>query len=351
MINSAYYYPTLISSINYGGLRYLDEFKLMKKSLNYVGEVKLCNINISCKNLIGIHECTDELINLIVDNSSTSSSSSYINANNIKLNKILSQIYTNWNSDINLGAGILNRFGAAIISLVIFLFDTKKVTKVNGTCKTFVKHLNIDLTSDNDENNNITNDGNKKLLLINKTRQITADDFCNFQLNLEPSSILVNVTINSLAQCKYKQEILVSGTNGTLILDNKKLIYRSTNISPNSKNIHEESISNRNEEKEIYNNDNECLFNNLFNSSFSNIERVYPELPLIFIKGLYYYLENVKDKFNNNNENSGYEDDEDHRLDSFEHTKIVQLIINNIYLSSEQQKWININYGIKSSLF
>ena len=30
MINSVYYYPTLISSINYGGLRYLDEFKLMK---------------------------------------------------------------------------------------------------------------------------------------------------------------------------------------------------------------------------------------------------------------------------------------------------------------------------------
>ena len=70
MINSAYYYPTLISSINYGGLRYLDEFKLMKKSLNHVGEVKLCNINISCTNLVGIHECSDELINLIVDNSS-----------------------------------------------------------------------------------------------------------------------------------------------------------------------------------------------------------------------------------------------------------------------------------------
>ena len=271
----------------------------------------------------------------------------------MKLNKILSQIYTNWNSDINLGAGILNRFGAAIISLVIFLFDSKKVTKVNGTCKTFVKHLNIDLVNNNDENNN--NTANSSKILINKTRQITADDYCNFQLNLEPSSILVNVTINSLAQCKYKQEILVSGTNGTLILDNKRLIYRSTNISTHSKNIDDEggnnnnSNQNINEEKEIYNNDDECLFNNLFNSSFSNIERVYPELPLIFITGLYYYLENVKDKFKNTEADGDVDDDR--RLDSFEHTKIVQLIINNIYLSSEQQKWINVNYGIRSSLF
>ena len=51
MINSARYYPSLMSSIYYGGLRFLSEFKLIKQYISHIGDIKVCNIVINCQNI------------------------------------------------------------------------------------------------------------------------------------------------------------------------------------------------------------------------------------------------------------------------------------------------------------
>ena len=96
MINSARYYPSLTASICYGGFKYLSEYKLVKHSMGLIGEIRVCNVIINCQN---IAQATFNVSAL------------------------------NWLIDRDLGAGVLNRFGSAIISLMLNLFENKKVVK------------------------------------------------------------------------------------------------------------------------------------------------------------------------------------------------------------------------------
>ncbi len=58
-------------------------------------------------------------------------------------------------------------------------------------------------------------------------RRLTADDHCSFQLVLAPSGALVNVVVNSLAECRYSQEVVVSGRGGALVWrDSPHLLLR-----------------------------------------------------------------------------------------------------------------------------
>lgn len=89
MINSARYYPSLISSICYGGFKYLSEFDLIKYYIKLIGDVKVCNINIECQNIAqNIKNVNNE-------------------SDNSRLNVSASAL--NWLIDRDLGAGVLNR--------------------------------------------------------------------------------------------------------------------------------------------------------------------------------------------------------------------------------------------------
>jgi hypothetical protein len=167
MINSARYYPSLISSISYGGLKFLPEFSLLKESLPLIGDIKFCNIIINCQNLAVIrHEKSAQTF--------TSSANTSAQA-------------LNWLTDSDLGAGVLNRFGASMVSFVLNLFEDKRVTKVFGTLRTFIEDLN---------NTNVSLKASPDDYPEKITRKITSDDHCSFQMCLEPSSIIVNVVIN-----------------------------------------------------------------------------------------------------------------------------------------------------------
>jgi predicted dehydrogenase len=371
MINSARYYPSLMSSISYGGLKYLNEFKLLKQSLQLVGQIKSCNIVVNCQNLALTRN--NLLTKSKTDNASVTdfkkehqrsgSISSLIDNINLAASQSQSSESINWLSDRDLGAGVLNRFGASIISMILNLFDNRRITKVYGCLKTFIDELDSDTKTKG-----------------NNYRKITADDYCTFQLNLEPESILVSVCINSIAQSKYSQEVSLCGTKGVLqwTSSNSKIQFRSTNKSVVTKVIEQQKLKSNNStidsllsnssiyfETEIVcdtqplnldsNNNNLLLSNNLskaseiFLNSYKNMEEKYPELPLLYIKGLFYYLENVKKKFlerniNNNSNSNSDKQQKNCSLDNFEHTKIVQSIVKHITISSLENRWITVNY-------
>lgn len=225
MIQSARYYPSLMSSVNYGGLKYLAEFRLLKQSLPLIGELKVCNVNISCQNLAmarslmykkqqqqqqqNHHNNNDSTSFPHMSSSSSSSSiSNLIDHIAMMASGNNASASLNWLTDKDLGAGLLNRFGAAIISLVLNLFDEKKCTRVLGSVRTFVDDPSLFESIKSPKANRNAN---------GSMRKITADDFCSFQMNLEPGSVLVNVTLNSLTHSKYTQEILFCGTKGFII--------------------------------------------------------------------------------------------------------------------------------------
>lgn len=386
MINSAHYYPSLINGCEYGGIRYLAEFKLVKQSLSLIGDIKLCNIVINCQSLINNKGSSNE-------NTSSSKTSQQKNGNFMD-NSFTSPSSINWLSDKDLGAGVLNRFGAAIISLILHLFDNKKVTKVYGCLKTFIEEMDDEQTNkfkkSKENSNQFSNYVNKS---SNQIRKITADDFVTFQLNLEPCSIMVNVTINSLSKCKYSQEVVLCGSDGVLVWSNSKIVFKSsdltklndlkkqklfkTQLKPDFDNLKSGASSNdSNYETELIPSDQIDPNAETFLNAYKNIEQKHPELPYFFIRGLYYYLANLKTEFierhklnnNNNNENTAnlnnitndstktanlksksmFFNNSNSKiktsLDTFEHMRIVQLIIKNINLSSESNRWVSVNY-------
>jgi hypothetical protein len=232
-------------------------------------------------------------------------------------------------------------------------------------------------------------------------RKITADDYCTFQMKLEPSAILVNVTINSLAQCKYSQEISICGNKGVLVLDNsqqmilrtsypqqltktieivKKLKTTTTTTDTNNNQTTTSQLDNSkipsdkksiipNETNDIneqekssasFTNDNNNNSKDdddeidAFLSQYNNLEDKHPELPLIFIRGLFHYLSQVKQEFSareaatTTTTTTTPKDKNSHHsmtnLDNLEHTRVVQSIIKNISISSESNRWIAVKY-------
>jgi hypothetical protein len=405
IINSARYYPSLMSSISYGGLKYLAEFKTLKQSLPLVGDIKCCNIHINCQNLAVarnnlLQKSKNEQQQQQQHSSSTNSSqnstttsnpalsnhqrsssiSSLIDNINLAASCSQSSAALNWLSDKELGAGCLNRFGASIISMILNLFETRKITKVYGSLKTFIEELEyLDLESGGGGGGGLETTKSKTPPHF---RKITADDFCTFQLNLEPDSILVNVSINSLAQTKYSQEICLCGSKGVLTWNNTKVLFRSTSKSrvvkiqeqqrqnltshKYSSDLHTDKNNNSLDatvnfssiyhETEIFNEQAESAqaaagakSADIFLNSYKNIEERHPELPLLYIKGLFYYLENVKKEFIERSTSGQQKQQQPGKtakagLENFEHTRIVQSIVKNICTASVENRWITVNY-------
>lgn len=92
--------------------------------------------------------------------------------------------------------------GSHIVDLVTFLTGERAV-RVHGVVRTFTKHTEV----------------------IKGIRQITAPDFCAFQMELH-SGILVTVTINShTVGSTFQQEIMVcSSTAHLVVISNLKCI-------------------------------------------------------------------------------------------------------------------------------
>ena len=176
MVQAAQYYPRLISTLNLG-LRFHPAFVKMRAALR---EARKGAKVATSASLIGpaITYC-----DVRIDSDS-----------------LVGDRY-GWQCDDAMGGGVLNLFGAHAIDLLAWLTGQRAV-RAHGVVRTF----------------------RPKTDKINGIRQISADDVCNFQLELSGGGF-ATVAINS-HRSAFSQEILVSGDDGHLVARNGNLFGR-----------------------------------------------------------------------------------------------------------------------------
>ncbi|XP_002002232.2 glucose-fructose oxidoreductase domain-containing protein 1 [Drosophila mojavensis] len=161
MVRAAQYYPTLISLVNHP-LRFLPAFTQMRRCLQdgligSLGEVVLMDVR-------------------------------------VQMGTLFPEKY-NWMCDAQMGGGALNLVGS-VVDLVHFLSQQQAI-RVHGVLRAYTKTTPS----------------------INGIRQITAPDFCNFQMELA-SGTLVTVALHShtVPTKSFSQEVLVYGSKGHLVV-------------------------------------------------------------------------------------------------------------------------------------
>ncbi|EDW85317.1 uncharacterized protein Dwil_GK18466 [Drosophila willistoni] len=159
MVRASQYYPTLISLVNHP-LRFLPAFTHMRRCLqeDFIGpDVVLMDVR-------------------------------------VQLGTLFPEQY-NWMCDAQMGGGALNLVGS-VVDLVSFLLQQQAV-RVHGVLRSYTKTTPA----------------------INGIRQITAPDFCNFQMELSKGT-LVTVALHShtVPAKAFSQEVLVYGSKGHLVV-------------------------------------------------------------------------------------------------------------------------------------
>lgn len=161
MVRSAQYYPSLISLVNHS-LRFLPGFSHMKQSLHngYIGpvaDISLVDIRVQMGSLL--HDRYD------------------------------------WLCDAAMGGGALNLIGSHVIDLVSFLIGRRAV-RVHGVIRTYTKQTPH----------------------IRGIRQVTAPDFCNFQMELDGGALVTASLHSNVSSASFLQEVLVCGRDGHLVV-------------------------------------------------------------------------------------------------------------------------------------
>lgn len=124
-----------------------------------------------------------------------------------------------WLCDATMGGGALNLIGSHIVDLVTFLIE-KRAVKVHGVVKTYAKTTPS----------------------VNGIRQITAPDFCNFQMEME-NGIIVTVSIMTNFSCTaFTQEVLICGRDGHLIVRGGDLFGQHNKTPASTVNDKEEAL-------------------------------------------------------------------------------------------------------------
>ncbi|ALC40032.1 CG17712 [Drosophila busckii] len=161
MVRASQYYPTLISLVNHP-LRFLPAFQQMRRCLQ--------------EELIGPQS---EVMLMDV---------------RVQMGTLFPDKY-NWICDAQMGGGALNLVGS-VVDLVSFLLQQQAI-RVHGVLRAYTKSTPA----------------------ISGIRQITAPDFCNFQMELS-SGTLVTVALHShtVPAKSFSQEVLVYGSKGHLVV-------------------------------------------------------------------------------------------------------------------------------------
>ncbi|XP_071503640.1 glucose-fructose oxidoreductase domain-containing protein 2-like [Diadema antillarum] len=260
MVTAAQYYPSLVSIMTHG-LRFLPAFVRTKRMIQEgeIGEVFLCDVRLSCGSLL-----TDKF---------------------------------NWMCDENMGGGLLNTLGSHIIDIISFLIG-QRATKVRGMLKTFIKQ--------NDR--------------INGIRHITSDDFCTFQMELSRGAC-ATVTLNAHFPGQFRQEIMVIGSEGRLLIKDADLYgqtsshTRETLIMADIQHVPERQ-------------------------KYSMAPT--PELPLPYYKGLLKLTDALKESFERKKERLNWDGEPVAFAATFEDALYVQTVLDAIRQSHISGNWESI---------
>lgn len=201
--------------------------------------------------------------------------------------------------DEMMGGGVLNQYGSNIIDVITFL-TCQRATKVHGMLKTF----------------------NKQTGNIKGIREITSDDFCSFQLELDKGAC-ANVTLNGLMSGQFVQEILLVGNQGRLSVRGSDL-YGQKQDRVKEDLLHFDSANYKDVE------------------SFGILDQVRREIPTPYMKGLIRMMESVRDAFDRVEERQGWVQDPLIHAATFEDSFYVQTVVDAIRTSSKTKGWVTI---------
>lgn len=259
MVRAGQYYPTLISIINHS-FRFLPAFTHMRKAIfdKYLGShITLIDIRIQSGKLYSENNSYD------------------------------------WRCDDIMGGGTLNLIGSHVIDLVTYLTG-QRATKVHGVVRTFTK---------------VTDS-------INGIRQISAPDFCTFQMELNGGT-LVTATLNShTVGSVYQQEIIISGENGHLVVHGGDLFGRKEKLKEEVLYLDVEDM--------------QCPISNTI-------------LPRPYAKGLCKMVGALREAFLPVKEKAGWIKEPVCLAAGFEDGLYVQAVLSAIRESSQTRQWVQVN--------
>lgn len=261
MVRASEYYPSLIALVNHS-LRFLPAFVHMKKSITdgIIGPLSVIDVSVKISSLI--HDSYD------------------------------------WLCSAEMGGGVLNLIGSHMIDLIHFLTG-KKALRVHAIVRTFQSQTET----------------------VNGIRQITAPDFCNFQMELE-GGLLVTANLQSNQCCRnaFEQDVKIIGRDGSLVVaGGGDLICLKKKGSDNSGEFKEEKLY--------------VEVQDLRTESSSSMPRPY-------IKGMTKMVGALKEAFATS---TGWAKEAVSTAANFNDALYVQSVLEAIRKSSENRAWIKVD--------
>jgi len=272
MVRASQYYPTLISLVNHS-LRFLPAFAHMRKNLHdeFIGplsDIAMIDIRVQMGSLL--HDKFD------------------------------------WLCDSMMGGGALNLIGSHVIDLVTFLTG-KRATRVHGVVRTYTKSTQF----------------------VTGIRQISAPDFCTFQMELEGGALVTSTLHCHVPNNSFTQEVLICGRDGHLIVRGGDLFaYR---LKPTT------TVGGRPEKQDSK---EEVLYVDVQDLHCSTPDS---SLPRPYIKGLCKMVGALREAFLPVQEQKGWIKEPVQTAATFEDGLYVQAVLDAIRKSSEDRSWVKIN--------
>lgn len=258
MVRASQYYPTLITLVNHS-LRFLPAVSHLKRALNdeVIGPIQ----NIT---LIDVR---------------------------VQMGSLFPDTF-DWMCDAAMGGGVLNLVGSHVVDLVSFLLGQRAI-RVHGLVRAYTKTTPS----------------------VNGIRQISAPDFCNFQMELEGGA-LVTATLHShmMASNSFVQEVMVCGKNGHLVVRGGDLFVLR---SKDENHVKEEAI-----------------YVDVQDLHFSPADT---QLPRPYIKGLCKMVGALKEAFSQ--KDSSWVKEHVQVAATFEDGLYVQAVLEAIRKSSDSRTW------------
>ncbi|XP_071035867.1 glucose-fructose oxidoreductase domain-containing protein 1 [Parasteatoda tepidariorum] len=268
MVHAAQYYPSLISVL-FHSLRFLPAFAQMRKAVKegYIGDLTICDVQVQCGSLLHDHY--------------------------------------DWSCDALMGGGLLTNVGSHIIDIIAYTTG-QRAKRVHGMVKTFTKTCHFE-----------------------GIRQITSDDFCAFQMELEGGGC-ATVTLNEHLPGQFSQEVLLCGSNGYVVVRGGDLYGQKIN------SIKEEVLY---LDIEDLKQSSAMSFNNINMSVPDSAENL---LPKPYMKGLVKMVGALKEAFASQDDLQSWVKEPVAIAASFEDGQYIQAVIDSIRLSSKQREWVKV---------
>lgn len=280
MVRGAQYYPSLITLVNHS-LRFLPAFVQMKRALHDgytgpIGDVRLVDIRVQMGSLL--HDKYD------------------------------------WLCDAAMGGGALNLIGSHVIDVVSFLFAGNRAIRVHGIVRTYTKQTQH----------------------VSGIRQVTAPDFCNFQMELEGGTLVTAALHSNGNSRSFGQEVLVCGRDGHLVVRGGDLFgQRRAPAMAASAAASATSAA----EKE------EALYVDVQDLHCSTSDSL---LPKPYIKGLCKMVGALRESFVQ--EPGKWVKEPVRAAATFEDGLYVQAVLDAIRLSSDTRSWVKVNVMTESPM-